>query len=107
MGDLDCVKMLAKYGADLAAPSAEGFTALSAAFLNKELKLETIEPLVQYLLDNASFGKIEEIGLGWVTLNCSSSRFFFTDTALTDANGATPLHYAAAWASVSAKQILP
>ena len=58
MGDLECVKMLAKYGANLAAPSAEGFTALSAAFLNKELTLETIEPLVMYLLDNASFGKI-------------------------------------------------
>ena len=58
MGDLGCLKMLAENGADLAAPSAEGFTALSAAFLNKDLNLgEQIQPLVEYLMANANWGK--------------------------------------------------
>ena len=57
MGDLGCLKMLAENGADLAAPSAEGFTALSAAFLNKGLTLEQIQPVVEYLMANADFGK--------------------------------------------------
>jgi len=74
MGDLDCLMMLGDAGADLTAPSAEGFTALSAPFLNKNLTVAEIKPVINYLMDNAEF-----------------------DPSLTDSNGATPLHYAAAW----------
>ena len=57
MGDLGCLKMLVEAGADLAAPSAEGFTALSAAFLNKNLNLkEQIKPVVEYLMANTDWG---------------------------------------------------
>jgi len=74
MGDLDCLMALGEAGADLAAPSKEGFTALSAPFLNKNLTVEKIKPIIDYLLANAQF-----------------------DPSLTDLNGATPLHYAAVW----------
>merc|ERR1711884_300996 len=74
MGDLDCLMALGEAGADLAAPSKEGFTALSAPFLNKNLTAEKIKPIIDYLLANAQF-----------------------DPSLTDLNGATPLHYAAVW----------
>ena len=57
MGDLGCLKMLAEAGADLAAPSAEGFTALSAAFLNPDITMEKIQPVVEFLMANAQFGK--------------------------------------------------
>ena len=57
MGDLDSLMMLGKAGANLAAPSAEGFTALSAAFLNKNLTVEEIKPVIIYLLENAEFGE--------------------------------------------------
>ena len=57
MGDLDCLKMLGEAGADLSAPSAEGYTALSAAFLNKNLTAAEIKPVIDYLLANAKFGE--------------------------------------------------
>ena len=58
MADLDCLMMLGDAGADLAAPSAEGFTALSAPFLNKNLTVAEIKPVIDYLMDNAEFGKV-------------------------------------------------
>ena len=57
-GDLDCLMMLGDAGADLAAPSAEGYTALSAPFLNKNLTVAEIKPIIDYLFDNAEFGKV-------------------------------------------------
>ena len=73
MGDLGCLKMLAENGADLAAPSAEGFTALSAAFFNKGLTLEQIQPVVEYLMANADFGII-----------CSPRSFSMSKIAIPD-----------------------
>ena len=64
MGDLDCLMALGEAGADLAAPSKEGFTALSAPFLNKNLTVEKIKPIIDYLLANAQFGKAFEQNLG-------------------------------------------
>ena len=58
MGDLDCLMALGEAGADLAAPSKEGFTALSAPFLNKNLTAEKIKPVIDYLLANAQFGRV-------------------------------------------------
>ena len=55
--------MLDDAGADLAAPSAGGFTALSAPFLNKNLTVAEIKPVVDYLLANADFGKTCNLSL--------------------------------------------
>ena len=58
VADLDCLMMLGEAGADLAAPSTGGFTALSVPFLNKNITAAEIKPVVHYLLANAKFGKI-------------------------------------------------
>ena len=63
VADLDAMMMLGEAGADLAAPSARGFTALSAPFLNKHLTLEKIKPVVDYLLANGDFGEVCKFGL--------------------------------------------
>ena len=57
MGDLDCLKMLGEAGADLTATSDDGYTALSAAFLNQNLTVAEIKPVIDYLLANADFGE--------------------------------------------------
>ena len=98
--------MLGDAGADLAAPSAKGFTALSAAFLNKNLTVAEIKPVIDYLLDNAEFGKVcfwsdQSFG-AWLTIIVFElTLILYPDPRLTDSNGATPLHYAAAWGHAS------
>ena len=103
MSDLKVIKVLEKAGADLNHITKHGATVLSLPFFldrfyPKTDDLPRIEPVMDYLLTKTNISEnMSFFSILYIIFKHTS----FLDPNKRDISGATPLHYAAWWGTVS------